>query len=256
MPNIFDVGCSDRGSTVSNMGGQMHRSWLSTLAGVALAGAVVLNSSDAKASLIEYTVTGMLALVSVNGSQFGACTGPDYYGCTTVTITGIGDTSTVESFNGPASGYVNTLISANISGVLYDPTTHNLVDYSTNFITPIPFQIAVDNTNGGVGFSMQSIDAPTYPLSVYGNAAFSTYDLKTAMAPTEAFWPFCANLTVCQQGYPLLTDAGTISIIPGAGPAAGSFSATLIDVPEPNTLVLFGSMLAIGGWFGRRRLFA
>jgi PEP-CTERM motif len=204
-------------------------------AGLVIAQAFVL-SGPASALPIVYTDTVLYAQISIGNTSY-ICNESTYDGCATLTITATGDTSTVQSYSVPGStGFTNVLQSAQLTAAVYQAATNSSIIYTAAFLTPVPFLVAVDNANLGVGFDTPGV-SPTYPIATYDDPALATYDL-TSNISVSGFWAFCAVLTVCANGSPLMTDAGVFSVENTVRPAYSMFEATVQDIPEPGSLGL------------------
>jgi hypothetical protein len=184
---------------------------------VVLSGALV---SNAFATPITYIDTG------TGSGTIGATS----FFFTRFTIRATGDTTARQPFS---QGFSIANISADI-------TIEGLGDFT--FVTPTRF--FVNQVGKRVGFARITgsdlYDGPT-------NAQFGTWDMLTSIGPISG------NGQLNGPSSPIITSGGVLAFdISFTGFSATTFQATV--VPEPGTLILFGSGLAgVVARFRRRR---
>jgi hypothetical protein len=149
-----------------------------------------------------------------------------------ITISAVGNTSSIQSFSGGISLNVSSA-SITIAGV-----------GTFQFTTPTRF---FDNTNSQtVGFSRAGIfggdliNGPTNP-------AFSSWAMKTSIGPITG-----SGVILQWTISPVLTSGGTLVLF-NANPGV-TFSADVSTVPEPGTLLLLATGLLCIGRFVKEKI--
>jgi hypothetical protein len=187
---------------------------------VVLSGALV---SNAFATPITYIDTGR------GSGTIGATS----FTLARFTIRATGDTSARQPFSGGFS----------IANISADITIEGLDDFT--FVTPTRF--FVNQVSMIVGFArINGSDLWDGPL----NAQFGTWDMLTSIGPISG------NGALNQwTSPPVITSGGLLAF--NTGGSSATFQATVgsaTPIPEPGTLILFGSGLAgVVAGFRRRR---
>jgi hypothetical protein len=192
--------------------------------------------------------------VAFNGNTY-TCDFQALVNCAEVSINAFGDTANVQPFSVPgASGFILPGVTATVNiSVVTGPNPTDFVDFQATFDPSDGINVAVDQTNGGVGFG--SIFGPTYPMGTYGGAPLATYagyDLTTNFS-VSGFGPFCpTGTTYCSQLDFLATDRGPVAI-QFTGPEFSDFNAIVqpgvTAIPEPSGVTLLApfGLLMFGG---------
>lgn len=206
--------------------------------------ASLAGSAMAAPIVYTFTTTGPIA-GTLNGSSIGGSN-------ELLTFTFTGDTSNVLSFTSPVNGDEILVGSATFS--VTDLTTHAVVAQGT-FAPSDGIFVSIDNVNGGVGFGSGGVAPsnpsfpgnPAYPLGLFGDPSFLTYDLlsDTSISGTANALSCLGFPTSCISPTALATTAGPLIL--GAASSGvfdvldnGTFTAMLI--PEPASL----GLLALG----------
>jgi hypothetical protein len=224
----------------------MKTSWAAAKS-LMLSGAVcALLTCNALAAPIEYTftatgpITGTLGGTTIGGSN------------ELLTFTFTGDTSNVLSFTSPVNGHEILVGTGTIS--VTDLTTHAVVAQGT-FSPSDGIFVSIDNVNGGVGFGSAGASPssagfpgnPAYPLGIFGDPSFFTYDLlgNTSVSGTSNALACLGFPTSCNTPAALATTAGDLVL--GAATTGlfdlvdnGTFTAVLIPEPAPLALLALG----------------
>jgi hypothetical protein len=197
-----------------------------SLAGAALTASVI----TAAAAPVHYSGFEFYAAQTSFGGNTYTCDFSSLVGCAEVTISADGDTSTIQPFSVPgASGYKNPVVTARVVAVVITSTNSDIV-FEAQFAPSDQIFVAVDTTNGGVGFGSKF--GPAYPMGTYGGAPttpYATYDLASDFS-VSGFGPFCpTGTTYCSSLTALQTDKGDFAVR-FAGPEFSDFSATVQSV--------------------------
>ena len=175
---------------------------------------LLATAAGASATPISYTDTGF-GSGTLNGVAFGAG-GPLAF-----TITALGDTANVISCGGSCLYNENTSASIAITGL-----------GTLNFVTATRFFANV----GIVGFSRGGGGG----LDLYNGPLIPPWDMLTSLGPIAG----TGNL-IQWGNSPVVTNGGVLVF--NNGSSAATFTATVgqSTVPEPTTLLLLGSGLAV-----------
>jgi hypothetical protein len=216
--------------------------------GLALFGGVcALLTCSALAAPIVYTFT---ATGPITGTLAGTTTIGGSNELLTFTFTG--DTSNVLSFTNPVNGHEILVGTATFS--VTNLTTHAVVAQGT-FSPSDGIFVSIDNFNGGVGFGSAGASPsspgfpgnPAYPLGIFGDPSFFTYDLlgNTSVSGTSNALACLGFPVSCNSPTALATTAGDLVL--GAATTGlfdvvdnGTFSAVVIPEPAPFALLALG----------------